>query len=407
MTSNKKYFGIVCISALLMAGSIGLNINSLGVFILPVSTDLEILVGEFSIHSTLISIGIALASFVIPTVVNRFNFKVVIGVATALVALSTFGMSLSTAVWQFSVLGFVRGFASAFFGIVPVQLLINHWFVSKHGLVTSIVFSFSGIAGAMFSPILSNVIINQGWQTAYVVQAVLFVLLSLPALLFPFKFNPEDEGSVPYVAESSTEKDTTSESVVVGRTQLDKVFYVIMLTSILITALTGFAQHLSSVGEDVGFSASIGALMISACMIGNIAFKLLIGIVSDARGPSTSIALMTTIALLGFIFIFLGHNEMMMILGSFLFGAVYSITAVGLALLTKQIYSPQTFIKGYPLVNFVANIGAAFAVSLYGFSYDFSSSYNSAIIISMIICLVVILSVVYIQRDQAKVVVKN
>lgn len=176
-------------------------------------------------------------------------------------------------------------------------------------------------------------------------------------------------------------------------------FGILMLSSILITALTGFAQHLSAVGEDVGYSASVGALMISACMIGNIVFKLLIGVISDSKGAGVATSVMVIITLLGFILIYLGHSQLFMIIESFLFGAVYSITSVGLTLLTKKIYNPEVSVKAFPMLNFLSNMGAAFAVSLYGFSYDFSATYSPSMIISVLACVVVIINVYFIQRN--------
>lgn len=402
MTDNRKYIALVIISACLLASSLGLNINVLGVFLATVSGDLGIRLGDFSVHSTLISIGLALGSFIIPGVVRRFNFRLVVLIATTVVALTTLGMSFSTEAWQFNVLGLLRGIATSFFGIVPVQLLINNWFHDKHGLVTSIVFSFSGVAGALFSPILSGVIESQGWQTAYVVKAVLFVALSLPALLIPFKFTPEDEGMKPYGADKVALNTNENQNVPVEG--LDSVmnlsFVLLIVSSILITALTGFAQHLSAVGALNGFSASIGALMISACMIGNIVFKLLIGILSDMKGPRLAVIAAASIIILGLSSIYIGGNIPLLIIGSFLFGGVYSVTSLGITLITKQVFTPRAFIKVFPTINFVANLGAAFAVSLYGYSYDFSGSYNPAIIFSIIASVIVIINVVIVTRNK-------
>ena len=46
---------------------------------------------------------------------------------------------------MFYILGALRGMSTALFSSVPLTMIINNWFVEKHGLATSIVLSFSGV----------------------------------------------------------------------------------------------------------------------------------------------------------------------------------------------------------------------------------------------------------------------
>ncbi|MDK7164439.1 hypothetical protein, partial [Winkia sp. UMB3105] len=85
------------IMAFTVAGSVGLNINSVGVFLGPVSKDLNVMTGTFAIHATLISFGTAFAAFAVPGVLKRFSFKKVLIVSTLVTALSTMAMGFSNA----------------------------------------------------------------------------------------------------------------------------------------------------------------------------------------------------------------------------------------------------------------------------------------------------------------------
>lgn len=393
MKNNKKHFLVAGIAALLMAGALGLNINTVGVFLQPVANDLNVTIGDISMHSTLISIGIAFGAFVIPAILERVHIRLVVLIATTVVSLVTFGMAFTNAVWQFNVLGFVRGFASSFFGIVALQLLINNWFISKHGVVTSFVFSFSGVAGAVFSPILSTIIQNQGWQTAFITKGILFILLNLPGILIPYELSPQEEGLKPYGA---GEKNVDSANKTVATTRrkpfslTSVTFIATILFAVLITSLTALNQHLAGIGIDFGFSATIGALMISACMVGNVAFKLVIGIISDFKGTIVAILAMVGTVILGLVLLWVSHSDAVILIGALFLGAMYSVAAVGLSLFVKHVYLAEDFLKVFPLVNFMSNIGGAIAVSAYGYSYDASGGYEVAIVASIVIAVIII-----------------
>lgn len=89
-------------------------------------------------------------------------------------------------------------FSTGLFSIVTITIIINKWFVEKNGLATSIALGFSGLMGALFSPIFSSLITSIGWQGAYLVEAGLLLLLCLPAIIYPFAINPEREGAQAY-----------------------------------------------------------------------------------------------------------------------------------------------------------------------------------------------------------------
>lgn len=54
---KSKYIMVAIVSALLTCGAIGVNLNTLGVFLVPVSDGLNVGLGDISVHSTLISYG--------------------------------------------------------------------------------------------------------------------------------------------------------------------------------------------------------------------------------------------------------------------------------------------------------------------------------------------------------------
>ena len=95
--------------------------------------------------------------------------------------------------------------------------------------------------------------------------------------------------------------------------------------------------------------------------------------------------------------IIVSKSSIGLLIGSFLFGSIYSVGAVGIPLLTKHFFGMDNYSKVFPIISFASNFGAAFALSLVGYIYDFTDSYSYAFILGIainIICLALMFIVV-------------
>ncbi|MFV0394599.1 MAG: MFS transporter [Coprobacillaceae bacterium] len=380
---NAKHWLVLIVCCGLTAVSIGFCVNAVGVFYTPVSESLGIMRGTFAMHATISALMTAVVSLCIPKLMKRYSFKVLLIVGLILVSGSTVLMAFSNNIFMFYILGAVRGASSALFGIVPVTMIINQWFDKKHGLATSIVLSFSGIAGAVGSPIFAYFIESLGWQTTYIIKGILMILLCLPAILYPFSVDPKDSGVLPYGLEKDKAKDAIISKSTGSFSIFNVTFICFFVFAILHTAITGITQHLPGFSESIGQSATLGAMLLSAGMIGNIVSKLFIGVISDKLGAVKATIIMLIVNMIGIILLISVKNTIGLLVGSVLFGSVYSAGAVGFALLTKEFFGNENYTKVFPIVTFATNTGGAFALSLVGYIYDFTGTYRIAFMIAI------------------------
>ncbi len=70
----KKHWSVLIYCCGLAAASIGISINSSGVFYTPVSKSLHILRGTFSMHMTLFSLATAIMSLFVPKTISKIFF---------------------------------------------------------------------------------------------------------------------------------------------------------------------------------------------------------------------------------------------------------------------------------------------------------------------------------------------
>ena len=373
--NNIKPWLVLVVCCGLAASSIGISINSSGVFYTPVSEDLGIMRGTFSMHMTIFSIVTAMSALIVPKIMNKFSYKLILILSVLISVISTGMMAYSRNIYIFYLLGAIRGFSTGLFSIVPLTMIVNGWFEKNHGLATSIVFGFSGLAGAICSPILARCIEVLGWETAYIVKAGIILALCLPAVIYPFEVTAKDEGKLPF---GYSTNEIINKNI--NKNQrfdfMTTIFISFCIFALINTTITGITQHLPGFAQSIGYSASVGASLLSAG--------------SDKIGPVKASITMIVINTLGVILLMSGLSSMI-IVGAFLFGSIYSVGAVGLPVLTKYFFGIDNYSKVFPIISFLSNLGAAFALTLVGYIYDFTNSYNFSFILAIginTICLI-------------------
>lgn len=381
--ANKSYkhWIIVALMCCLSASSIGVCSNAAGVFYSPVAESLGILKGTFAFHATLSALASAATALMMPKLMRRHSFKILLWIGVILAGGSTLLMAFSSQVWMFYILGIIRGIGMGIYSLVPLTIIISNWFYEKHGIATSIALSFSGLSGAVFSPLLSYVITSYSWQTAYVFMGICIIGTALPAMLVPWTVKPQDSNLLPYGYH-----ETITRTGVVQNSSFKYVtisFICMCVFSCLHTAITGIPQHFSGLATSVGMSAAVGATMMSCAMFGNILSKLLIGILSDLLNPVKSCVIMILVNALSIVFMYQGMqtgNTLMMYITSLTFGSVYSVAAVGISLLTRYYFGVENYVNAYAVVSFVVSLGSSFALTIIGYIYDFTGGYELVLV---------------------------
>lgn len=399
---DKKHWLVLTVVSFMFAAHAGIMNNVIGVFYSPVSENLGLLRGSFALHQTITAVAVGVFSLVVPSIIHRFGWKLPLTIGVALTFIGTAGMAFFENLIIFYFLGAIRGIGASFFGLVPMAMIINNWFVEKNGLAMSIASGFSGLIGMIFAPIFSTVIANLGWKLGFIAMGVTIVVLALPAILFPYSFTSQEDNLGTYGAiETKTKSDSINETLSTNKSiNLKTVmigFSAMIIFSLLHTNILGMNQHFSSYGESIGMSLQLSGYMLSAVMLGNIFFKLVIGPLSDRFGAITSTLVMNGVNVLGLFIIIVTETHYATIFAAFLFGSVFSVGSVALPLLSNQFFGKKLSEKVFPVLTFTSSIGAAFSNTMVGYIFDFTGSYSSAFLIAVVFQIVnlIILYVAY------------
>lgn len=369
----------------ILCSSIGLGSNAFAVFITPVSNSLGIYRGTFAMQATIAYFGLAVSSLFVPRVLERIGLKALIRIGVAMASLSTIAIAFTESIWVFNLMGAIRGIGMGFFAMVPMTVIINNWFEKRNGLAVSIGFCFSGVGGAIFSPLFTYLIETVGWQSGFIAMGILFALLCAPAMFYPFSLRPQDDGYLPYGhVEKKEEKRVLTKGGLQREISWKETTFLVMFTvALLHTSIMGIAQHIPGFAESINFSSQVGAWMLSAVMIGNITFKLVLGALSDMIGIVKASLVIIIIHLISTFCLVFIRNTPGLIFSAWLFGAMFSITAVSLPLLTAHFFGKNQTMYVYPIFSFAASSGRSVSTTLIGYIFDFTGGYLLAFYIAI------------------------
>lgn len=372
--------------------AIGLPVMTNGVFITPIADSLGVYRGSVAMHNTLTLFMKAIMSLYAGILIKKYPFKLVILFGVLLAGISNILLGFANSILIFNILGIVRGIGSGLLAWVPVTIVVNEWFEEKHGLVMSIVLSFSSVTGAVFSPIFTNLIDTIGWEQSYQIMGLLIIAFTIPAIVIPYTLDPRDSGYLPYGYVEVDEETVNKKGRTIKREDQRGVsgllFGLMFAFTLLQTMLIGVPQHFPGFAQTVNLTSGVGATMLSLAMISSIGFKLGMGYISDFVGPiKSTLSMIFLVAVASLLFIFF-HTEGTLYASSLLYGAVFSIPSVSVTLMTKEFFGRYHFVRLYPILAFATSLGGALSISLVGYIFDFTGSYIPAFIFSLAVNLV-------------------
>lgn len=364
----------------LTGSSIGVLTNSIGVFYAPVSTSLGVGRGAIAMHATLAMLATAFLSPLSARLLGKIPLRLYLGIGVLLGAGAPLLMAFSDNIWAFYILGVAKGIGVTFAGVIAVTTIISNWFFRSYGLAVGVALSFSGLCGAVFSPIFSFIIEKAGWQNAFICMSVFTLVLALPGV-FTLRLTPQEVSLPPFGGrfegiDLPTQTQTRRAKLYMPALVLTCAF------SALSCGVTSVGQHFPTVAEAAGFSAQVGAMMVSAGMVGNIISKLLIGLLTDHKGPFFANGFMSVINVVAMLVLLNLPSGIafIAIVTAFFFGAVYGVGGAGIPLLTRGAFGPEQYTTACSIVQMFANIGAALAMTIIGVVYDMTGSCDPVLI---------------------------
>ncbi len=200
-TSDAKFFygwTIVVVGFLAHIASAFSISSTLSIFLKPLSNDLGISRGVFSLVRTgEILIG-AVAAPIVGPLIDRHGGRWLMAAGGLTSGLGFLLLGQARNFWQFLLFRcLLISPGEAFMGQMVVNVTISRWFVRMRGRALAFAGMGHGLAKVGMPLVVASLIVHMGWRTAWVVFGLLTLALVVgPSLLF-MRRRPEDMGLQP------------------------------------------------------------------------------------------------------------------------------------------------------------------------------------------------------------------
>lgn len=393
--SEKKihYAWIILIGVILIRGFSGGCINmTSGLFLAPVSNEIGVGIGRLSIYFSITSAVMVFWFPIAGKLMNRYDVRVMalIGALLHTLSFAAFGFMKNVYGWYLLSIPSAMGAALTVNLLGPI--LINRWFIKNPGTMIGIQMAFVGIFAAIFQPIASFIITENGWRYAYITIGLLAFFMASLSSVFLLRNSPQSVNLNPL----GYKKNNADASCKAKEIDIDEAtavksasFYLLLFFMIAITGVGVFTQHIPTFGAEKGYSVEETGIVLSLASIGTTFGSVIIGYICDSFGSlKTCYGIILTGIISVFGFLFFAGNYLIFLISAFIFGFTTSGIAVLSPILTKTFFGDSDYEKIYSKVAMGAPISSIILIPAYGFMFDLFKNYSAVLIIMIVLLLI-------------------
>lgn len=399
-TKEKKFYGwVIAVCCFILMGTVFQIVGNMSnLFIKPLSESLGVPRGAVSVFVTISMLVSVIGSSFVGKLIQKYSLRLVTTVGVLCAGGGLIAMSFAKNLTQVYLISIFLGIGIICSAMIPINMMLNNWFVKKRGTVIGIVYTSTGFGGLLFTQVITYFLSNYSYREAYLALGIIVLVLTLPVTLFLIRLTPEEKGQKAYGADEVAATATSNaggnvDGFLLKDLKKSKSFILFLITNFIL-GLVGvglfnqFFAHLS----DRGFTAAEVGIMSSIINVGLILSKPVLGGLMDKFGGLFTFIFscclyVVAILLLGASF---AGSMIMPILAVIVLPFAASITSTGPSFITGEFYGRKDYGAIYGIVLMVYNLGAAAGPALAGASYDMTGSYVAIGIVYMILVAVMI-----------------
>lgn len=392
------YGWFVCAGcALLLFCTSGLSINAFTVYQPYLLQQKHFTNAQSSAIITVRSLFSFLAMFLTGRYYRRFSLRTGMAISGALIVLGFLVFGLAESHFTHCLAAAAVGVGYGFGTMIPIAIVLEHWFVAKRTLAIGICSAVTGFSTLGIPSALTWLIEAHGLKHAFLMEALLIALLILAAFLL-IRDHPSQMGMQAYGAEKAaamTEKQAKA-SVLAGRH-----WFLIVPMLLLVGAMTNVGySHLSVLVSTQGFDARLTALSITVSGVMITLGKFAFGWVSDKLGTYRSNWIFGTILILGMaLSCAMNGSEVLLFLSMCGYGAGLATTTVGLTAWAGDLSTAEQYDNNIRRFQIGYAAGTLVFSSLPGILADrFGGSYIPAYLFFTLCAVFVLLSIQWLYR---------
>ena len=394
VAQSKLFYGwyIVGVGILVHAASTFAFSSTLSIFLKPITEELGVTRGAFSLIRTF---EIGVAALIVPSLgswIDRYGGR---GILVLGVLMEGAGLLLSSLVqdfWQFVVVRCSLVIAGeALLGSLVINVTIAQWFVRKRGRAMAIANLGTGVAKLSIPLVAAYLFVLIGWRGTWAVFGLIApAIVVLPALIF-IRRRPEDMGLLPDGESPSHHAGTVPSAVATAtprgnspdvswtRAEVlrDRTFWLLVITfGIASVGIAGLNLHIFSFVTDIGYSPLIAASFMSTIALTQLASTLVWGTFADKFDIRKVSFIQFAIQGAGLVLMVSSADIRLVYGGFFLYGTGLAGSFVLREVIWANFFGRTSLGTVRGLSLFFSHLFAASGAPFFGFLHDRTGSYN-------------------------------
>ena len=368
--------------------------STLSIFLKPLTAELGISRGVFSLlRSGEGIIGACLAP-VVGTLVDRYGGRWLMVLGAAITGLGFLLLGTIDNFGQFAAIRLTLvTLGDALMGYMVVNVVVAQWFIRQRGRAFAFTSMGVGFAKVCMPVLAAWLLVTLGWRQTWMVFGVLtMALLVLPALLV-VRRTPEDMGLRPDGAAEPLANDgasvrgqrTTNEQSANESERLwtraeavrTTAFWLLVITfGISSVGVTGLNLHVYPYVTDIGHSPVVAATVMSVIASMQLASPLGWGFLAERIDPRIAAMLRFIVQGIGLALAILTTNLICLYAGFFLYGIGLGGNMVLPDLLWANYFGRRSLGKIRGLGLLISQVLAALGPPFFGFLFDITGGYG-------------------------------
>lgn len=362
---------------MMQGGSLGVIMNTMGLFFTAVSQDMGFSIGGISFYKTMAGVSSCILLPFVGRILYRFDTRVTLSLSAVVMGVCTALMAVFQQLWQWYTSAFVLGIASAMLLTASEPIILANWFQEKLGLAIGISAAFSGVMGMVCNVVFEKVIELYGWRIGYCVAGGLCVLMIVPMTAFVVRLKPEMVCCQPYGSKSQMHPPEEV-PLAMRNTCRRSILTLLVLAAAVMQFCVGFSAQIVTYSTAMGKRMAMGAFLVSCSMFSNAVGKILLGHIHDAKGLKWACVVGFSFGVPGFLLLH-SSRSLSMTAGCLFYGLAMSLAVVMPPLLTRRFFRGSDYPRAFSIVMMLSTLLSSFAPGALGAMYDYFGSYGPAL----------------------------
>ena len=395
-TGESKFFygwTIVAVGFLAHIASAFSISSTLSVFLKPLSADLGISRGVFSlIRSGEILIG-AVAAPVIGPFIDRYGPRWLMAVGGVVSGAGFLLLGQAQNVWQFlTVRWLLVSSGDSLMGSMVVNVTIARWFVRMRGRALALASMGHGLAKVAMPLVAAWLIVNAGWRSAWALFGLITLALVVAPSWFLMRRRPEDMGLFPdgeaeveqkprlsarQPGAARSHRSTTADVPWSRREALrTPAFWLIITTfGVAQVGVTGLNLHVFAFVSDQGHPAMVAALVMSIIASMQMSTPIVWGFLAERGNIARLVMAKFTVQAAGLLMALSTSELFPLYAGFFLYGIGMGGTSILSEMIWASYFGRISLGKIRGMGSLFTSAFAASGPPFFGLLFDATQSY--------------------------------